>query len=72
MKLRHVFSTRDAGHALVLVRMLHAQGLDWESISLVARDDIELDRVPHRMKDPKSLYQSPAGTSGLDSIHTRS
>jgi hypothetical protein len=28
MKLRHVFSTRDAAHALVAVRLLHAQGID--------------------------------------------
>ena len=51
MKLRHVFSTRDAGHARDVVRLLHEQGLDSGAVSLVARDDIELDQVPKRLKE---------------------
>jgi hypothetical protein len=64
MKLRHVFSTRDASHALVAVRLLHAQGIDWEAISLVARDDIELDQVPHRMKEADTDLM-PAAARGM-------
>ena len=64
MKLRHVFSTRDAAQARVMVRLLHAQGLDWESISLVARDDIELDEVPHRMKEADTDLV-PAAARGM-------
>lgn len=64
MKLRHVFSTRDAAHALVAVRLLDAQGIGGDAVSLVARDDIELDQVPNRMKEADTDMM-PAAARGM-------
>jgi len=64
MNLRHVFSTRDAGHAREAVRLLLAQGVDRGAISLVARDDIELEQLPHRMQEADTDLV-PAAARGM-------
>lgn len=51
MKLRHVFSARDAAHARRVVALLHQQGVGNGAIALVARPDIELGSIPNRFKE---------------------
>lgn len=51
MKLRHVFSARDAAHARHVVALLQRQGIGSAAISLVARPDIELGSIPNRFKE---------------------
>lgn len=51
MSNRHVYSTRDAAHARDAVAALHGQGIGSDAISLVARSDIELERIPDTMKE---------------------
>ena len=64
MNLRHVFSTRDPAHARDIVRMLHDHGMGTDAISLVARDDIELDEVPSRLKEADTDLM-PAAARGM-------
>ena len=37
-----------------------------------SRNVLEYEPWPQILNEPKSLYQSPSGTSGVDSIQTRS
>lgn len=64
MKLRHVFSTQDAIGAARAVQVLQEQGIDDDAISLVARNDIELDRIPNRLKEADTDLM-PAAARGM-------
>ena len=69
---RHVSLTRDLAHAREALSTLHMQGIGNEAISLVARSDIELERIPDSMKEadtdavPAALRgRGVGGASGL-------
>ena len=69
---RHVYLTRDLAHAREALSTLHMQGIGNEAISLVARSDIELERIPDSMKEadtdavPAALRgMGVGGASGL-------
>lgn len=51
MTHRYVFSTRDVAHTREALAALHMAGISNESISLVARSDIELERIPDSLKE---------------------
>ncbi len=46
---RHVYSTRDITQAADAVAALHRYGIERESVSLVARSDIQLESIPDSM-----------------------
>lgn len=50
MKLRHVFSTPDMAGAIAAIDAALAAGVPDEDILLVARSDIEIDKVPQGRK----------------------
>ena len=69
---RHVYLTHDLAHAREALSTLHMQGIGNEAISLVARSDIELERIPDSMKEadtdavPAALRgMGVGGASGL-------
>jgi hypothetical protein len=64
MKTRHVFSTRDVAQARSAVLALQEQGVTFDDISLVARSDIELDRIPDGLKEADSDFK-PAALRGM-------
>src|SRR5689334_2818040 len=64
MKLRHVFSTRDAVQARQAIRVLHEHGVPWSDISLVANADVELEEIPNRMKEADTDFV-PAAIRGM-------
>jgi len=64
MKIRHVFSTRDVAQARSAVAALREQGILVDDISLVARSDIELERVPDVLKEADSDFL-PAAMRGI-------
>ena len=64
LRLRHVFTTQDAAHARRTVHMLHEHGLAYRAVSLVARDDIELDSIPNRFKEADTDFV-PAAIRGM-------
>ncbi|HSD17877.1 MAG TPA: hypothetical protein VLC71_11545 [Thermomonas sp.] len=64
MKIRHVFSTRDTAQARSAVLALREQGIGVDDISLVARSDIELERVPDVLKEADSDF-IPAAMRGI-------
>ena len=51
MKTRHVFSTRDLGAAEDAVNALRQAGISNDDISLIARHDIENERIPDDQQD---------------------
>lgn len=51
MATRLVYSTRDIAHARDALAALHLAGIGNDAISLVARSDIELERVPDTLKE---------------------
>ncbi|GAB1408096.1 hypothetical protein MASR1M8_20150 [Thermomonas brevis] len=51
MSTRFVYSTRDLEHARQALAALHMAGITNEQISLVARSDIELERIPDSLKE---------------------
>ena len=51
MPHRYVFSTRDVAHAREALAALHMAGIGNDMISLVARSDIELERIPDSLKE---------------------
>lgn len=51
MSTRFVYSTRDLAHAREVLSGLRAAGFRLEQISLVARSDIELERIPDALKE---------------------
>ena len=64
MKTRHVFSTNDVSQARSAVIALNEQGIAFDDISLVARSDIELDRIPDGLKEADSDFK-PAALRGM-------
>ncbi|MEG3050672.1 MAG: hypothetical protein RR792_10910 [Thermomonas sp.] len=64
MKTRHVFSTQDVAQARSAVLALQEQGVTFDDISLVARSDIELDRIPDGLKEADSDFK-PAALRGM-------
>ena len=64
MKLRHVFSTRDATHARDVVRLAREHGIPDSDLSLVANGDVELQEIPDRMKEADTDLV-PAAARGM-------
>lgn len=64
MKIRHVFVTRDVLQARDALLALREQGVGVDDISLVARSDIELDRIPDDLKEADTDFL-PAAMRGM-------
>ena len=64
MKTRHVFSTRNVVEARSALQALADQGVGVDDISLVARSDIELDRIPDALKEADTDFV-PAAVRGM-------
>lgn len=64
MAHRYVFSTRDVAHTREALAALHMAGISNESISLVARSDIELERIPDSLKEADT-DAVPAAVRGM-------
>lgn len=63
MQTRHVFSVPDLSTARDAVRAAREAGLGSEHLSLIARQDIELDSIPDRHKDASTDFM-PAALRG--------
>ena len=63
MQTRHVFSVPDLSTAQDAVRVAREAGLGTDNISLIARQDIELDSIPDRYKDASTDFM-PAALRG--------
>lgn len=64
MKMRHVFVTRDVLQARDALVALREQGVGVDDVSLVARSDIELDRIPDDLKEADTDFL-PAAMRGM-------
>lgn len=64
MAHRYVFSTRDLAHARQALAALHMAGIGNDAISLVARSDIELERIPDTLKEADT-DAVPAAVRGM-------
>lgn len=64
MKIRHVFVTQDVTQARNALLALRDQGVGVDDISLVARSDIELDRIPDDLKEADTDFL-PAAMRGM-------
>ena len=64
MKIRHVFVTRDVIQARDALLALRERGVGVDDISLVARSDIELDRIPDELKEADTDFV-PAAMRGM-------
>ena len=64
MKIRHVFVTRDVLQERDALLALREQGVGVDDISLVARSDIELDRIPDDLKEADTDFL-PAAMRGM-------
>ena len=64
MKIRHVFVTQDVTQARNALLALRDQGIGVDDISLVARSDIELDRIPDDLKEADTDFL-PAAMRGM-------
>lgn len=64
MSHRYVFSTRDVAHTREALAALHMAGIGNASISLVARSDIELERIPDTLKEADT-DAVPAAVRGM-------
>ncbi|MBB5865067.1 hypothetical protein [Xanthomonas sp. 3058] len=63
MKLRHVYSTADLDSAQRVVHAARTAGIDNDGLSLIARSDIELERIPDERKDATTDFL-PAAARG--------
>ena len=63
MKHRHVFRTRDMAHARAGIALARESGVEDSDIALVARPDIEIERVPNRRKEADTDFM-PAALKG--------
>jgi hypothetical protein len=64
MKRRHVFSTSDVTAAEAAVQALRTAGIPDKDISLIARDDIQLEEIPDHQQEPKEDF-GRGGVKGL-------
>ncbi len=64
MSMRHVYRTRDLPHAREALAALHMAGIGNDRISLVARSDIELERIPDSLKEADT-DAVPAAVRGM-------
>lgn len=64
MTIRQVYSTQDVAHARKALAALHMAGIGNDAISLVARSDIELQRVPDSLKEADT-DAVPAAVRGM-------
>lgn len=65
MKHRHVYSTQDMAHARKAIAALHMRGIGNDAISLVARSDVEMDRIPDTLKEADT-DSVPAAVRGME------
>lgn len=56
MKKRHVFSTSNVATAQSAVQSARTAGVPDDDISLIARDDIQLDKIPDHRQEPKEDF----------------
>lgn len=63
MKTRHVFLMRDLESARMAVASLHTSGMPQEDISIVARADIEMERIPDDYRNASTDF-IPAALRG--------
>lgn len=66
MKKRHVFSTSDAKAAKAAVLAAREAGVPNDDISLVARHDIELEKIPEHRQEP----EEDVGRGGMKGVLT--
>ncbi len=64
MKTRHVYSTLDLATAREIVIALRNAGIEDDSISLIARGDVEMDSIPDKLKDATTDLM-PAAMRGV-------
>ncbi|SEW28873.1 hypothetical protein [Luteibacter sp. 329MFSha] len=64
MKTRRVYSTPDLASARAAMAAARQAGVPDEDLSLIARSDIELDRIPEKDKDEHTDFK-PAAVRGL-------
>jgi hypothetical protein len=64
MKRRHVFSTTDVPEAEAAVQALRSAGIPNGDISLIARDDIQLEEIPEHRQEPKEDF-GRGGVKGM-------
>ena len=60
MKVRRVYSTPSLPAAETAVRVVREAGIAEDDISLVARGDIELDKVPEHQKEAPTDFKHAA------------
>lgn len=60
MKTRQIYSTDSVASAQRAVQAAREAGIDDANISLIARSDIELDRVPEHQKDASTDFKHAA------------
>jgi hypothetical protein len=64
MKTRHVYSTLNLERARSAMRAARDAGIPDEDLSLIARSDIEMDKIPEERKDIRTDF-TPAAIRGL-------
>ena len=60
MKVRRVYSTSSLPAAQTAIRDVRDAGIDDDDISLIARSDIELERVPEHQKEAPTDFKHAA------------
>lgn len=65
MNHREVYSTRDVAAARRALAALHMHGIKNDAISMVARADIELERIPNTLKEADTDAM-PAAIRGME------
>lgn len=63
MKSKHVYLAQNLAIASTAVSALREAGFDDEDIALVARADIEMERIPDDLRDPRMDF-APAALRG--------
>jgi hypothetical protein len=64
VKVRHVYSTPHLEAAQVAIRAARSAGIPDSDLSLVARSDVELEKIPEERKDEHTDF-APAAVRGL-------
>lgn len=65
MRSRHVYSTPGVDAARKAIAALHMHGIGNDAISLVARSDIEMERIPDTLKEADT-DAVPAAIRGME------